>query len=58
MDVERYWNPILETLPREKLERLQLKKFHNIFKWAYEHSKFYHELYSDAGIEIGDIKNI
>jgi len=56
MDVERYWNPILETLPREKLERLQLKKFHNIFKWAYEHSKFYGELYSDAGIEIGDIR--
>jgi len=56
MDVERYWNPILETLPREKRERLQLKKFHNIFKWAYEHSKFYHELYSAAGIEPGDIR--
>jgi len=24
--VEKYWNPILETIPREKLERLQLKK--------------------------------
>lgn len=56
MDSEKYWNPILETLPPEKLQQLQLKKFQDIFKWAYEHSKFYHKLYSDAGIEPGDIK--
>ena len=54
--VEQYWNPVLETLPREKLQQLQLKKFQNIFKWAYEHSQFYHKLYSEAGIEPGDIK--
>lgn len=53
---ERYWNPVLETLPLEKLQQLQLKKFQRIFQWAYEHSKFYHKLYSDAGIEPGDIK--
>ena len=56
MEINKYWNPILETLPREKMEQLQLKKFREIFKWAYEHSKFYHRLYSDAGIELGDIK--
>ncbi len=54
--MEKYWNPILETLPPEKLQQLQLKKFQNIFKWAYEHSKFYHKLYSDAGIKPDDIK--
>jgi phenylacetate-CoA ligase len=54
--VEQYWNPILETLPREKLQRLQLKKLQNVFKWAYEHSKFYHKVYSEAGIEPGDIR--
>jgi phenylacetate-CoA ligase len=54
---EEYWNPVLEKLPHEKLERLQLKKFREIFTWAYEHSKFYHKLYSDAGIEPGDIKS-
>ena len=52
----KYWNPILETLPPEKLQKLQLKKFQNIFRWAYEHSKFYHKIYTDAGIEPGDIK--
>ena len=56
--VEQYWNPVLETLPREKLQQLQLKKFQNIFKWAYEHSPFYRRLYTDAGIEPGDIKTL
>ena len=53
---QRYWNPVMETLPREKLQRLQLKKFQRIFKWAYDHSVFYHRLYKDAGIEPGDIR--
>ena len=53
-----YWNPILETLPREKMEQLQLKKFREIFKWAYDHSKFYHQFYRDAGINPGDIKTM
>jgi phenylacetate-CoA ligase len=56
MKNDQYWNPILETMAPEKLRQLQLKKFREIFTWAYEHSKFYHELYSDAGIEPGDIK--
>ncbi|OGO30390.1 MAG: phenylacetate--CoA ligase [Chloroflexi bacterium RBG_16_56_11] len=56
MNNGEYWNPILETLPREKLQVLQLKKFKEIFTWAYEHSRFYHKLYSDAGIEPGDIR--
>jgi phenylacetate-CoA ligase len=55
-EVEKYWNPVLETLPREKLVELQLKKFKSIFSWAYEHSKFYHRLYAEAGIEPGDIR--
>lgn len=55
-EAEKYWNPILETLPPEKLKELQLKKFQSIFKWAHEHSKFHHKLYSDAGIEPGDIR--
>ena len=56
MNGGEYWNPVLETLPHEKLEQLQLKRFKEIFHWAYEHSKFYHKLYSDAGIEPGDIR--
>jgi phenylacetate-CoA ligase len=53
-----YWNPVMETMPREKLRELQVKKFKRIFTWAYENSPFYRKLYRDAGIEPGDIKTI
>lgn len=48
-----YWNPIMETMPREKLRELQVKKFKRIFEWAYNNSPFYKKLYKDAGMEPG-----
>ncbi|MDH4207520.1 MAG: phenylacetate--CoA ligase family protein [Anaerolineae bacterium] len=51
-----YWNPITETLPRDKLMELQLRKFQRLVGWAYEHSKFHRQLYKDAGLEPDDIK--
>ncbi|MBL7061590.1 MAG: phenylacetate--CoA ligase family protein [Dehalococcoidia bacterium] len=53
---DQYWNPVMETLPHEKLQKLQLKKFQKIVKWAYDNSRFHHSLYRNAGIEPGDIK--
>ena len=52
-----YWNPIMETLPLEKLRDLQVKKFKKIMEWAYERSKFHRKLYQEAGLEPGDIKS-
>ncbi len=51
-----YWNPMLETLERERLQALQLRKFRAIFKWAYENSKFHRSLYNEAGIKPEDIQ--
>ncbi len=51
-----YWNPYLETLPRERLQALQLAKFKRIFQWTWEHSRFHRSLYDDAGIAPGDIR--
>jgi len=53
-----YWNSILETLPSEQLERLQLKKFRRIFKWAYDHSLFHRSLYDQADITPDDIRSL
>jgi phenylacetate-CoA ligase len=53
---EQYWNPVLETLPREKLRQFQLAKFKKILKWSYQNSPFYQRLYKDAGLEPGDVK--
>jgi len=55
---DNLWNPLLETLPRENLRDLQLKKFQRIMDWAYQNSKFHRKLYQDAGIEPGDIKTM
>ena len=53
-----YWNPYLETLPREHLEKLQLKKFKRIMKWAYENSRFHRSLYDEAGVLPKDIRSL
>jgi len=54
---QNYWNPVLETLPREKIRRLQLEKFKRIFKWTYDHSKFHRALYDEAGMQPNDIRS-
>lgn len=55
---QEYWNPILETLPVEKLKALQLKKFKNILNWAYTRSKFHRALYDQAGLKPEDIRTL
>ena len=57
-DEQKYWNPVLETLPPEKIKQLQLNKFKKIFKWTYERSKFHRQLYDNAGIKPGDIQSL
>lgn len=54
---QKYWNPVLETFPRDRLRDLQLKKFKRIFQWAYDHSKFHRNLYQRAGLGPRDIRS-
>ncbi|MCD4721396.1 MAG: phenylacetate--CoA ligase family protein [Desulfobacula sp.] len=54
---QKYWNPVLETLPRDQIQKLQLKKFKKIFQWAYDHSIFHRSLYNTAGITPDDIRS-
>ncbi len=58
IEKQKYWNPVLETLPEEKLRKLQVKKFRRIFQWAYDHSKFHRSLYDGAGIKPEDIRSL
>ena len=57
-DDQKYWNPVLETLPEDKIRRLQFKKFKRIFQWTYSHSKFHKNLYAKAGIKPEDIHSL
>ena len=56
IEEQKYWNPVLETLPQVKIRDLQLKKFRRIFAWANEKSKFHSSLYKRAGIKPEDIQ--
>ncbi|MBC8247861.1 MAG: phenylacetate--CoA ligase family protein, partial [Deltaproteobacteria bacterium] len=58
VEEHKYWNPLIETLPLEKIQSLQLKKFKKIFEWAYTHSKFHRSLYEKAGITPEDIRSM
>jgi phenylacetate-CoA ligase len=58
IEEQKYWNPVLETLPQEEIKNLQLKKFKRIFEWAYEKSNFHSSLYKKAGIRPGDIQSL
>jgi phenylacetate-CoA ligase len=50
----KYWNPYLETLPREELNRIELSYFRSILSYAKSHSIMYREKLQ--GVEAGDIR--
>jgi len=56
IDKKRYWNPIIETLPREKLQEIELKRFRELLRWAKDQSPFYKKKLH--GIEPEDIRTM
>ncbi len=50
----QYWNPYLETLPRERLEQIELKYFRSLLSYAKENSPLYREKLK--GIQPQDIR--
>jgi len=52
----KYWNPIIETLPRERLVEIELTRFRELLRWAQEQSPFYKRKLH--GIEPEDIRTM
>ena len=52
----KYWNPYLETLPREAYDEIELSYFRNMLSFAKEHSVLYREKLK--GIEGRDIQSL
>jgi len=44
------YNPEMETMPREKLEALQLERLKRVVRYCYDHVKFYHDRLDAAGL--------
>lgn len=58
MEKVTYWNKELETLPRDKIESLQLDKFKERMAYVYDNSPLYRKKYDKAGIKPSDIKTL
>lgn len=50
----KYFQPEIETMPRAELEALQLEKLKHTVAYCYNHSKFYHDKLTKAGIFDGN----
>lgn len=53
-----YWNPLFETMERDKLEQIQLRRIKRALTYAYEKSPAYRELYDKCGIRPEEIQTI
>ncbi|MFH1243619.1 MAG: AMP-binding protein [Pseudomonadota bacterium] len=53
-----YWKKEMETLPRERLEELQLKRFKEQMQYVYDRSPMYRRKYDEAGVKSSDIQTL
>lgn len=58
MEAVTYWRKDMETMPREKLEELQLQRFKDCMAYVYERSPMYHKKFDDARIKPDDIRSL
>ena len=53
-----FWNEKAETMPRDKLEKLQGEKLKKLARYVYDNIEFYHKKFDELGIKPSDIKNV
>ncbi|OYT35304.1 CoA ligase [Archaeoglobales archaeon ex4484_92] len=53
-----FWDPEIERMKRDELEKLQLKKLKWQVERVYKYSEFYRERFKEAGVKPEDIKKL
>ncbi|HJR45846.1 MAG TPA: AMP-binding protein [Actinomycetota bacterium] len=53
-----YWNPRHETMPRDQLEALQVRKLKRLIEWASAQVPFHAKRLSDAGVTADSINSL
>ena len=53
-----YWNEEMETMPRDRLEALQLERLQALVERVYEKSPFYRKAFEEKGVRPGDIQSL
>jgi phenylacetate-CoA ligase len=52
-----YWNAFMETLPRDDLVKIQVRKFREVLKHAIKMSPMYREKFQNLGLNPEDVKS-
>jgi phenylacetate-CoA ligase len=55
---QTYWNAHLETLPREQLDAMHLRRLKALTRYALERSPFYQAKFRAAGVELSDLRTL
>lgn len=58
MEERRFWNPEMETMPMEKLQKMQEDKLQRSVEWAYKRTKYYRRLLDETGVKPSDIRSL
>ncbi|MBI2987226.1 MAG: AMP-binding protein [Deltaproteobacteria bacterium] len=53
-----YWNEALETMPRQELDALHLRRLQSLIKYAYQNIPMYREIYDEAGVRPEEIRTL
>ena len=55
---EQFWNKDIETMSRERLDALHLKRLLSLVDFAYRRSTFYRQKFDQIGLHPQDIKSL
>jgi len=60
MAMKKYpiWNEEMETMPREELQKLQLKRMQETMERVYNKVPLYKKLFDEAGVKPADVKSL
>lgn len=53
-----YWNPLMERMPVDELDKMQERKLRNLVDYVYTHSDFYKKRFDEAGVKPEDIQTL
>jgi phenylacetate-CoA ligase len=53
-----YWNPRHETMPRQEIEALQVRKLRNLLEWADAKVPWHSKRLRDAGVTPDSVKSL
>ena len=55
---EVYYQPDIETMPREQLRELQLERMRQSIRHAYDNVAFYQRTFKEAGVTPDDLTSL